>query len=58
MLNSINDSGIYNAWSPFFDYSSIENLRKSEGLPKPNGVEITDLIPISENQIENYNDIS
>lgn len=31
------DNGIYVGWSPFFNYSSLESLTKSEELPTPNG---------------------
>ena len=31
------DNGIYVGWSPFFNYGSIESLKKSEELPTPNG---------------------
>ena len=50
ILNSLNKVGIYEAWSPLFDYSSIETLIESENLPRPNGSEINveEIIQISE----------
>ena len=36
MMYSINDSGIYDYWSPLFDFSSLESLTLSENLPTPN----------------------
>lgn len=30
------DNGVYVGWSPFFNYSSVEALKKSEKLPTPN----------------------
>lgn len=33
------DNGIYVGWSPFFNYSSVEALKKSELLPTPNDKE-------------------
>lgn len=32
-------NGIFVGWSPFFNYDSIESLKKSEELPTPNGNE-------------------
>lgn len=34
-------NGIFIGWSPFFNYSSIQSLKKSEELPTPNGNEYT-----------------
>lgn len=33
------DNGVYVGWSPFFNYSSVEALKKSELLPTPNDKE-------------------
>ena len=33
IMYDIDDNGIYQAWSPLFDYSSIESLNLSEKLP-------------------------
>ena len=38
---SINSMGKYATWSPYMDLSSIEQLKKSEDLPLPTGVECT-----------------
>ena len=35
IMYDIDDNGIYQAWSPLFDYSSIESLNLSEKLPTP-----------------------
>lgn len=32
-------NGVFVGWSPFFNYDSIESLKKSEELPTPNGNE-------------------
>lgn len=32
-------NGLYEGWSPYFDYSSYENLIKSEKIPVPNKIE-------------------
>ena len=40
MMYSINDSGIYDYWSPLFDFSSLESLTLSENLPTPNKYKI------------------
>ena len=60
ILNSLNDVGIYQSWSPLFDFSSKEALDESEQLPKPNGIEISeeDGIGFTLDQINNYNDLT
>ena len=50
MMYSIDDAGIYDGWSPLFDYSSLERLNLSENLPSPSGLKIGKDI-----QIDNFN---
>ena len=70
---SINAQGIYDSWSPFFNYSSVEMLKLSHNLTIPNkltvnvsnteGVDISDLITIlfakdeSKHYVYNINDL-
>lgn len=42
---SVTGAGVYNDWSPYFDYTSKETFELSKELPFPNGKEYIDVGP-------------